>query len=121
MNKKTTYKLGQYSIPAEATHPGEFLKDEMEYRGITPRTLAEKSTIPLKEINNLLQGTKSITYPIANCLENAMGIDAATWMRLQVSYEWDTLRIKHRNEIYLAKKLNATQKEKFLHQVFVHA
>lgn len=43
--------------PAYPTHPGEVLKDEIEYRKISQRKLAEKMGISYKILNDILNET----------------------------------------------------------------
>ena len=43
------------------THPGEVLKDEIEYRGISQRQLAEQMNFSYKALNDLLNGRRPIT------------------------------------------------------------
>ena len=40
--------------PAFPTHPGEVLKDEIEYRGISQRKLAEEMGIAYSALNEIL-------------------------------------------------------------------
>ena len=42
--------------PAYPTHPGEVVKDEIEYRKISQRKLAEQTGIPYKVLNDILNG-----------------------------------------------------------------
>ena len=51
--------------PAYPTHPGEVVKDEIEYRKISQRKLAEQTGIPYKA---------------------ALGVPADSLMRLQLKY-----------------------------------
>ena len=43
------------------THPGEVLKDEIEYRKISQRKLAEGMGISYKVLNDLLNGRRTFT------------------------------------------------------------
>ncbi|MBW8051692.1 MAG: HigA family addiction module antidote protein [Cytophagales bacterium] len=96
MNKRNTIKLTSDIIPAEAIHPGEDILDEIEYRKIKPEELAKKMDIAASVLNQIIKGEKNITPDIAIRLEKALKIDAAFWMRLQVHYEINTIRIKYR-------------------------
>jgi len=42
-------------------------------------------------------------------LESALDIDAEYWMRLQIRFEIDTIRIKHKNEL---KRINVSPKRR---------
>ena len=68
------------------THPGEVLKDEIEYRKISQRRLAEQMGISYKVLNDLLNGRRPLTTTTAMMLEAALDIPAASLMRLQLKY-----------------------------------
>ncbi len=42
--------------PFEPTHPGEIIKDEIEYRGITQRKLASEIGVSNSQLNEVLNG-----------------------------------------------------------------
>ena len=68
------------------THPGEVLKDEIEYRKISQRQLAQQIGIPYKALNDLLNGRRSLTTATAMMLEAALDIPADSLMRSQLKY-----------------------------------
>ena len=68
------------------THPGEVLKDEIEYRKISQRQLAERMGVSYKALNDLLNGRRSLTVVTAMMFEAALDIPADSLMRLQVKY-----------------------------------
>ena len=68
------------------THPGEVLKDEIEYRKISQRKLAEQMGMPYKALNDLLNGRRALTTSTAMMLEAALDIPADSLMRLQLKY-----------------------------------
>ena len=73
--------------PAYPTHPGEVVKDEIEYRKISQRKLAEQTGIPYKVVlNDILNGRRSMTTATAMILEAALGVPADSLMRLQLKY-----------------------------------
>lgn len=72
--------------PSELIHPGEMIKDELEYRGITQKDLASRIGIPASVLNAVLNGKRAITTEYAMLLEAALGIDADIWLRLQSDY-----------------------------------
>ena len=119
MNKPMPIRLTKDMIPGQATHPGELIKDEIEYRGIKQKELAKTMGISPNILNELILGKRNITPSIATKLEKALDIDAAYWMRLQVKFEIDSIRIKHRNEIEntsLSKKEKESLTQKVLQQ-----
>ncbi len=78
--------------PALPTHPGEVLKDEIEYRGVSQRKLAEQMGIQYSVLNEILNAHRPITEKTALLFEAALGIDAEPLMRLQLKYNMQTAR-----------------------------
>ena len=68
------------------THLGEVLKDEIEYRKISQRKLAEQMGISYKVLNDLLNGRRPLTTTTAMMFEAALDIPADSLMRLQLKY-----------------------------------
>ena len=99
MNKyKNTYKITPDTIPGKATHPGVLLFDEIEYRGISQKQLADSMNIAATVLSEIIHGKRNLTAALALKLEKALDIDAITWMRLQVKFDIDSLRIKERDK-----------------------
>lgn len=67
-------------------HPGELIKDEIEYRGISQKALAAEIGIPASVLNEVLNGKRAVTTEYALLLEAALGIEADLWLRLQSDY-----------------------------------
>ena len=72
--------------PAFPTHPGALLKDELEYRGISQRKLANEMGIRYTVLNEILNGHRPLTEKTALLFEAALGIDSEPLMRLQTKY-----------------------------------
>ena len=49
--------------PYQPTHPGEVLKDELIYRGISQRGLAKEIGVSYSAFNEMLNGKRSLTPP----------------------------------------------------------
>lgn len=67
-------------------HPGEMIKDEIEYRGITQKALAKEIGVPASVLNEVLNGKRAVTTEYALLLEAALGIDSEIWLKLQMEY-----------------------------------
>ena len=78
--------------PAFPTHPGQILKDELEYRGISQRKLAEDMGIRYTVLNEILNGHRPLTEKTALLFEAALGIDSEPLMRLQTKYNMLTIK-----------------------------
>lgn len=72
--------------PAYLTHPGEVLKDEIEYRKISQRKLAENMGISYKILNDILNCRRPVTTQTAMLFEAALNVPADSLMRLQLKY-----------------------------------
>jgi addiction module HigA family antidote len=108
MNKEKKI-AAQNLVPGDVFHPGEFLSEEMEARGIRQIDLANHLGLSKTEINLVVHGKRGITVPLAVMLEKIFGISAETWMNLQVKYEIDLVKKKHNAELK-TKGIKASKK-----------
>ena len=69
------------------THPGEILKDEIEYRKISQRLLAEEMGMSYTALNEILNAKRPITTATAYMFEAALGMQAALLLRIQMRYD----------------------------------
>ena len=51
--------------PFEPTHPGEVIKDEIEYRGISQRALAAQIGVSYTQLNEVLNGKRTLNTELA--------------------------------------------------------
>lgn len=72
-----------------ATHPGEVLAAELEERGISQKSFAEQIGMRPSHLSELINGKRNVTMAIADKLQEALGIDAQSWMNLQIQYNYD--------------------------------
>jgi addiction module HigA family antidote len=72
--------------PYEPVHPGEILKEEIEYRGISQRKLATQMGVSHTVVNDILNCRRPLTENTAMLFEAALGIDAVPLMRIQLDY-----------------------------------
>jgi len=73
-------------------HPGEILKDEIEYRGISQRLLASQMGVSYTLLNEVLNGKRQLNVELAMLVEAALGLDADTLVRMQVRYNMQIAR-----------------------------
>jgi HTH-type transcriptional regulator/antitoxin HigA len=69
--------------------PGEYIRDELEARGLTQEALAHILDRPLSTVNKIIAGTKAITPQTAKGLAAAFGTTAELWMNLESAYRLD--------------------------------
>ena len=78
--------------PFQPTHPGEILKDEIEYRGISQRKLAEQIGISFTLLNEILNAKRPVNTEFALLIEAALGIDAEPLLKIQTRYNMHIAR-----------------------------
>ena len=66
--------------------PGSILKEEIEYRGITQKELADLMGRPTEVIEEILLGNQEITHTTATEIQEALGISAQFWLNLESAY-----------------------------------
>lgn len=86
--------------PFKPTHPGEVLKDELEFRGISQRGLAKKMDISYSALNEVLNGKRALNPELAMMMEAALGVDAAPLLAMQNEYD---MQMAERNETFMEK------------------
>ena len=86
--------------PFIPTHPGDIIKDEIEYRGITQRQLSETTGIAYSVINEVLNGKRPVTIEYALLIGKALDLDAGTFIRMQSEYD---MQMAERNEWFMEK------------------
>ena len=86
--------------PYQPTHPGEVLKDELEYRGISQRGLAKDIGISYSTLNEVLNGKRALNTELAMMMEAALGVDAVPLLAMQNEYN---MLIAERNESFMEK------------------
>lgn len=68
------------------THPGEVLKDEIEFRKLSQHKLTEQMGISYKVLNDILNCRRPVTTQTAMLFEAALDVPADSLMRLQLKY-----------------------------------
>lgn len=86
--------------PFHPTNPGEVLKDELEFRGISQRGLAKRIGISYSAFNEMLNGKRSLSPELALMMEAALGVDAAPLLAMQNEYD---MLMAERNDSFMEK------------------
>lgn len=86
--------------PFIPTHPGEILKDEIDYRGISQRALAAKIGVSYTQLNEVLNGKRPLNTEMALLIAAALDLDAEPLLALQMRYNMITAR---RNSSFAAR------------------
>jgi len=74
------------------THPGEVLKDEIEFRHLSQTQLSEQMGISYKMLNDILNERRPLTTTTAMLFEAALNVPADSLMRLQLKYNMQVAR-----------------------------
>lgn len=91
-------------IPAEVFPPGDLIKEELEARGWTQTDLSEIVGRPLRVINEILSGKKTITPETAQGLGEAFGVGAQFWLNMESSYRLHVYRNKNESVNNVTRK-----------------
>lgn len=87
-------------VPFEPVHPGLVLRDELESRGISQRSLAAKMDVPPSQLNEIINGKRNLTAEYALMIEALLGIPAVPLLRMQTDYNLQSAR---RNKSFIDK------------------
>ncbi len=89
--------------PAYPIHPGEILKDEIEYRGISQRKLAEQMGMGYSVLNEILNAHRPLSEKTALLFEAALGVNAETLISLQAKYN---MRVARKDKTFMKRLEN---------------
>ncbi len=78
--------------PYKPTHPGEVLKDEIAYRGISQRKLAVQMEVSYTVLNEILNAKRPVTAEYALLFEAVLGVDAEPLVGMQADYNMQTTK-----------------------------
>ncbi len=72
-------------------HPGEIIKDEMEYLNITQKKLSEVTGISYTVINEIVHGKRQVSIEYAMLFEAVLSLNAEMLVNMQIRYNKETL------------------------------
>jgi addiction module HigA family antidote len=75
-----------------AFHPGEFLLEEIEERGLKKTEIAKKIGLLPGNLSELFKGKRHINARLAVKLEVVLGVSAEYWLGLQSAYDLNIAR-----------------------------
>lgn len=85
--------------PNFAVHPGETLRDELEFLELSQVELSQRTGLSEKHISQIINGEDPITPDTAIKLELALGMPATFWNNLQKNYDLTLARIASEKRI----------------------
>jgi len=74
-------------IPISPTHPGELLKEEIEYRNLSQSKLASQMGVSYTILNEILNSKRSVDVEFALLIEDALGIEADMLINMQSRFD----------------------------------
>ncbi|HZY36751.1 MAG TPA: HigA family addiction module antitoxin [Mucilaginibacter sp.] len=74
-------------IEMEAFHPGEFLKEEIEERGMLKKDAAKALNILPHHLSEIFAGRRNISATLAVKLEKLLGVSSHYWLGMQMGYD----------------------------------
>ena len=84
--------MDSIGFPFRPVHPGELLKDELEYRHLSQKKVAEQLGIPYTAFNEVLNGKRQVTTDFALFMEAALGVPAYMLVGMQADYNLQVAR-----------------------------
>lgn len=73
-------------ITSEPIHPGEVVKDELAYLGISQLQLARETGIPASVISEIIHKKRQISVEYAMLFEAALNLESDMLMGMQMDY-----------------------------------
>ena len=73
-------------LPDTAFHPGGFLREEIEARGITADELATMMRRPAEDVYAVVNEQAMITEDFAQDLERVLNVSAQSWLNMVTMY-----------------------------------
>lgn len=90
MNRSQTY----IAIP-----PGETIKEQLSFRGMTQKEFAVRMCLTEKHVTNLLKGRVQLTSNVAMRLESVLNVPAIFWENLESLYREALLKVETENQM----------------------
>ena len=78
--------MSDIGFPFRPVHPGELLKDELEYRRLSQKSVAKQLGLPYTAFNEILNGKRPVTTDFAMIMEAALGVSSGLLLRMQTDY-----------------------------------
>lgn len=98
--------IANNSISFEPTHPGEVLKDEIEFRGISQKMLAKEMGVSYTALNEILNAKRPLNTEYAMLIEAALDLDAEPLLKMQTDYNMQMVK----KDSKFMEKLNKIRK-----------
>ncbi len=74
-------------MAVHAFHPGEYLAEDLDERGMTGADLARALSIPRNRVSKIINGKRAVTVDTALRLARWIGSSPHSWLNLQQSHD----------------------------------
>ena len=74
-------------LPAFPTHPGKFLREELDARGMTGADLARAADLPVAVVDDIVSEREIITELVARKIALALDTSCEGWANLTTLYQ----------------------------------
>jgi len=98
--------MSDIGFPFRPVHPGELLKDEIEYRHLSQKAIAKQIGVPYTAFNEILNCKRPVTTDFALMMEAALGVPAYMLVGLQTDYNLQVAQ----NDKKLIRRLDEIRK-----------
>jgi addiction module HigA family antidote len=98
--------MSNLGFPFRPYHPGELLKEELECRHLSQKSVAKQLGLPYTAFNEVLNGKRPVSTDFALLMEAALNVDPGLLLRMQTSYN---LQVASQDKT-LAKRIAAIRK-----------
>ena len=78
--------MSNIGFPFRPVHPGELLKDELEYRHLSQKAVAKQVGLPYTAFNEILNSKRPVTTDFAMIMEAVLGVSPGLLLRMQTDY-----------------------------------
>ena len=89
--------MGNLGEPFIPIHPGEIIKEELEFRGISQKHFAKVVGISYTMLNDILNGKRPLSTDFALLIEAATEISADMLVNMQTRYNLQLARRDKKN------------------------
>lgn len=95
-----------------AVSPGEIMREELKERKITQKDFAKQINEDESLFKSFIRGVAPVTKELAQKFEKALGIDAKSWIELELYYRHDLEVIAERKALAGVKAKRTKSKKK---------
>lgn len=78
--------MGSLGYPFCPTHPGEVIKEELQYRNISQKKFAGIIDVSYTMLNDILNGKRPVSTEFALLMEASLNINAEMLVNMQTRY-----------------------------------